>query len=183
MKLNGWQVAALEPDEKARKVAAEKLNMEIDPIENLGLLPSGYFDVITLWHVLEHVHDLSGYMKRFRAILKPGGRLIIAVPNHTSADANKYGTNWAAYDVPRHLWHFSPKAMETLFNQNQFTLERKLSMPLDAFYVSMLSEKYKGSGITGTVRAFFSGIKTYFSAKKISAFPPVIMRPTRFPLN
>lgn len=166
MKLSGWLVTGLEPDEKARKIAAEKLNMEIDPIENLATLPAAQYDVITMWHVLEHVHDLKGYMERFRAILKPGGVLIIAVPNHTSSDAKKYGEKWAAYDVPRHLWHFSPKAMESLLHQHQFELINKLSMPLDAFYVSMLSEKYKGRGILGTISAFFAGLKTYFSAKK-----------------
>ncbi len=165
MKLSGWQVDALEPDEKARMIAAEKLNMKIDPIEHLHNLPSAQYDAITLWHVLEHVHDLQGYLARFRKILKPEGVLIIAVPNHTSIDAKKYAAQWAAYDVPRHLWHFSPKAMEHLLNQHQFKLAGKRQMPLDAFYVSMLSEKYKGSGLFGSVRAFISGLKTFFAAK------------------
>lgn len=166
MKSRAWQVAALEPDEKARKVAAEKLNLAIDPIEDLQYLPAHQFDVITLWHVLEHVHDLAEYMVRFREILKPDGVLIIAVPNHTSKDAQKYGPWWAAYDVPRHLWHFSPKSMERLLNQYQFQLQKKLPMHLDAYYVSMLSEKYKGRGIAGTISAFFSGLNTYFAALK-----------------
>ncbi len=166
MKLSGWQVAALEPDEKARQIAAEKLHITIDPIEHLEELSADQFDVITLWHVLEHVHDLKGYLERFNRILKPEGVLIIAVPNHTSVDAKRYKTYWAAYDVPRHLWHFSPRAMECLLDQYQFKLTTKIPMHLDAFYVSMLSEKYKGSGFTGTINAFFSGMKTYFSASK-----------------
>ncbi len=165
MKLSGWQVDALEPDEKARKIAAEKLNIQIDPIENLAQLPANQYDVITMWHVLEHVHDLPGYLERCREVLKPGGVLIIAVPNHTSKDALKYGAQWAAYDVPRHLWHFSPLSMSKLLNQYQFKLIEKLPMHLDAFYVSMLSEKYKGSGLLGAPKAFIAGLKTLLAAK------------------
>ena len=166
MKLSGWHAEGLEPDETARKVAAEKLNMPLDPIEKLDTLPENQYDVITLWHVLEHVHNPGSYFDRFRKILKPGGVLIIAVPNHTSRDAKRYKADWAAYDVPRHLWHFSPESMQKIMEKHGFTLTKKLPMHLDAFYVSMLSEKYRGKGIVGLVSAFFSGVKTYWSARK-----------------
>ena len=166
MKTHGWTIYALEPDSSARKVAAEKLGLAVDPLEKLAQFGPATFDVITLWHVLEHVHDLEGYLDHFQSILKPNGTLIIAVPNHTSTDAQKYGVHWAAYDVPRHLWHFSPQAMSTLLGRHGFTLKRKLPMPLDAFYVSMLSEKYKGNYSLAAVNGLFSGLKTYFSTKQ-----------------
>lgn len=164
MKTQGWNVTALEPDDTARKVAKEKLGLTILPLDELEYLKATSFDVITLWHVLEHVHDLTDYMDKFRLLLKPGGTLIIAVPNHLSKDAVHYGAHWAAYDVPRHLWHFSPMSMEKLLGHHQFSLEKKMSMPLDAFYVSMLSEKYKGNTFWGAVAAFISGTRTFFAA-------------------
>jgi SAM-dependent methyltransferase len=166
MKTHGWQVTALEPDQKARKIASEKLGLDIKPLEALGQLKPQSYDVITLWHVLEHVHDLNGYMDHFRSILKSGGILIIAVPNHTSHDAKKYGSLWAAFDVPRHLWHFSPNSMEKLMTKHQFTLTDKIPMHLDAFYVSMLSEKYKGPGTFGSLTGFISGLQTFMSTQK-----------------
>ncbi len=166
MQTHGWQVTALEPDQKARKVATEKLGIDIKPLEALAQQTPQSYDVITLWHVLEHVHDLHGYMDHFRSILKPGGLLIIAVPNHTSRDAKKYGTHWAAYDVPRHLWHFSPTSMEKLMAQHHFTLTDKIPMHLDAFYVGMLSEKYKGNSGPGSVTGFISGLQTFIAASK-----------------
>ncbi len=161
-----WDVTALEPDEHARKVGAEKLGMYIQPLEVLGQLQPESFDVITLWHVLEHVQDISGYMSHFRSILKADGILIIAVPNHTSRDAKQYGNNWAAYDVPRHLWHFSPLSMEKLLVKHGFTLKQKIPMPLDAFYVSMLSEKYRGNNFFGAAGAVISGSRTMISEWK-----------------
>jgi SAM-dependent methyltransferase len=166
MQLKGWQVTALEPDEKARKVAAEKLGLYVQPLDSLSDQRVRSYDVITLWHVLEHVHDLSGYMEHFRSILKPDGVLIIAVPNHTSRDAKKYGPKWAAYDVPRHLWHFSPDSMEKLMARHHFTLSEKIPMTLDAFYVSMLSEKYKGNNVFGSLAGFVSGMQTMVSTSK-----------------
>ncbi|MEP6646850.1 MAG: class I SAM-dependent methyltransferase [Saprospiraceae bacterium] len=159
-----WDVVALEPDENARKVAAEKLEMEIHPLENLGHLEENSFDVITLWHVLEHVQDISGNVSHFKSLLKKNGVLIIAVPNHTSRDAKQYGDKWAAYDVPRHLWHFSPLSMEKLLTKHGFQMADKISMPLDAFYVSMLSEKYRGNSFFGPVFAFISGALTWMAS-------------------
>ena len=158
-----WDVTALEPDENARNVGAEKLEMEIHPLEVLGQLKEDSFDVITLWHVLEHVQDISGYISNFKTLLRKDGVLIIAIPNHTSRDAKQYGMKWAAYDVPRHLWHFSPASMEKLLTKHGFELAQKLPMPLDAFYVSMLSEKYQENSFFGPVFAFISGVLTWIT--------------------
>jgi SAM-dependent methyltransferase len=166
MKESGWQVTALEPDSTARKVALDKLGLVVRPLEDLASQPIQSFDVITLWHVLEHVRDLDGYMSCFHSLLKSGGVLIIAVPNHMSKDAKKYGAKWAAYDVPRHLWHFSPLAMEKLMTKHKFSLTEKMAMPLDAFYVSMLSEKYNGNNTFGPVAGFMSGLNTMLAELK-----------------
>jgi 2-polyprenyl-3-methyl-5-hydroxy-6-metoxy-1,4-benzoquinol methylase len=163
---NGWNVVALEPDETARKVAAEKLNLKILPLEELARQEKGSFDVITLWHVLEHVHDIEGYVEEFNSILKEDGTLIIAVPNYTSKDALHYKSTWAAFDVPRHLWHFSPTAMHQLLGRHGFTIFQITDMPLDAFYVSMLSEKYNGNYFFGPITSFFTGLRSYFAGKK-----------------
>ena len=156
MKKNGWTVTGLEPDETARANAKKDFDIELQPTENLSLLQPNTFNVITLWHVLEHVHNLHTYLDTFYSLLTDSGILIIAVPNYTSYDAKAYSTNWAAYDVPRHLYHFSPKSMDTLLKAHQFKLIQQKPMWFDSFYVSLLSEKY-ASGKNGFLPAFAKG--------------------------
>ena len=158
MSLKGWNVTALEPDEASRNKALENYNLQLLSTDHLKSLPENNFDVITLWHVLEHVHDLSGYMETFTKLLKKIGRLIIAVPNHTSYDAQFYKQFWAAYDVPRHLYHFSPAAMKTLCRNYQMKIIQYKPMWYDSFYVSLLSEKYKQTKYIGVLRAFCIGL-------------------------
>jgi 2-polyprenyl-3-methyl-5-hydroxy-6-metoxy-1,4-benzoquinol methylase len=153
----GWKVTALEPDAASRQKALENYNINLLPIEELFQLEPAKYEVITLWHVLEHVHDLNAYMKTFHSLLKPNGRLIIAVPNYTSYDAGFYKNFWAAYDVPRHLYHFSPLSMYYLAKKHKMSIVQKLPMWFDSYYVSLLSEKYKQSGMIGMMRAFFVG--------------------------
>ncbi len=157
MSKKGWKVTALEPDASSRQKALDNYNLNILPIEELFHLEPAKYEVITLWHVLEHVHDLNAYMKIFHSLLKPNGRLIIAVPNYTSYDAGYYKKYWAAYDVPRHLYHFSPLSMHYLAKKHKMSIMQKLPMWFDSFYVSLLSEKYKQSGMIGMIRAFFIG--------------------------
>ena len=157
MSKKGWKVTAIEPDASSRQKALDNYNLNILPIEELFHLEPAKYEVITLWHVLEHVHDLNAYMKTFHSLLKPNGRLIIAVPNYTSYDAGYYKKYWAAYDVPRHLYHFSPLSMHYLAKKHKMSIMQKLPMWFDSFYVSLLSEKYKQSGMIGMIRAFFIG--------------------------
>jgi 2-polyprenyl-3-methyl-5-hydroxy-6-metoxy-1,4-benzoquinol methylase len=157
MSKKGWKVTALEPDAASRQKALENYDINLLPIEELSHLEPAKYEVITLWHVLEHVHDLNAYMKTFHSLLKPNGRLIIAVPNYTSYDAGFYKNYWAAYDVPRHLYHFSPLSMHYLAKKHKMSIVQKLPMWFDSFYVSLLSEKYKQSGMIGMMRAFFVG--------------------------
>ncbi|TDH29307.1 class I SAM-dependent methyltransferase [Segetibacter sp. 3557_3] len=146
MKKAGWSVTGLEPDVSARKKALDNYGITLEPLDALYDLPSANVDVITMWHVLEHVHDLHGYLARFGELLRENGTLIVAVPNYTSSDGKHYGEFWAAYDVPRHLYHFSPAGMKTLMASHGFNVVETRPMWFDSFYVSMLSERYKGRG-------------------------------------
>jgi hypothetical protein len=125
-----------------------------------------------MWHVLEHVHDLHAYIKQIETLLAPNGKLFIAVPNYTSKDAGIYKEHWAAYDVPRHLYHFSPQSMENLLSQHGLKLAAVKPMWFDSFYVSMLSEQYrngKGSIIKAFFNGFISNLKVLSDIKKCSS--------------
>jgi 2-polyprenyl-3-methyl-5-hydroxy-6-metoxy-1,4-benzoquinol methylase len=160
-KQNGWQTIGLEPSDKAKAIAVKK---EVAFVEQTLELENQSFDVITMWHVLEHVPDLDNQIKELKRLLKPNGSLIIAVPNFKSFDAKHYGAFWAAYDVPIHFWHFSKKAIKMLFEKEGLQLEKVLPMKFDSFYVSLLSEKYK-SGKMNFVKAFFIGLQSNRKAK------------------
>lgn len=172
MKEAAWTVTALEPDDTARENALRNYNLQLKPSTELQQLPLSSFDAITLWHVLEHVHDLHGTLQHFERILKPNGRLLIAVPNYTSYDAQHYHQFWAAYDVPRHLYHFSPRSMQVLMESKGFVVEKTYPMWFDSLYVSMLSEKYK-KGQTRYCSALWIGLlsnmKALFSPAKCSS--------------
>lgn len=157
MQQAGWQVTGLEPDSAARETARNTNGVQLLPAEELYQLPRESFDVITLWHVLEHVHDLHGYLKQLGNLLKADGLILIAVPNYTSHDAHYYGSDWAAYDVPRHLYHFAPESMQQLVELHQLRLVKKSPMWFDSFYVSMLSEKYR-SGKSRVLAGAWQGL-------------------------
>ncbi|MEO7394606.1 MAG: class I SAM-dependent methyltransferase [Chitinophagaceae bacterium] len=172
MKENGWQVTGLEPDADAVSVAKQLYNLELKNINQFYKLPADSFDAITLWHVLEHVHVLPAYVKQLKMLLKNDGKLFIAVPNYTSKDGSVYNDDWAAYDVPRHLYHFSPKSIKVLVEKNGMKLLQHQPMWFDSFYISMLSSKYKnarlndgvGQGKANLVTAFFNGIRSNIKA-------------------
>lgn len=152
----GFSVTGVEPNKKAQNLARMKLGEGSKLLSDLFKISEEKFDIITMWHVLEHVPDLETYVERLTSLLQPGGILIVAVPNYKSFDATHYKEFWAAYDVPRHLWHFSKKSIETIFSKD-FNLKRIKPMWFDSFYVSILSEKYK-SGKANLFRAFFVGL-------------------------
>ena len=159
MKVAGWMTTGIEPDTDARKVASEQFQIDLLEAGTLQNLQPCQFDVITLWHVLEHVHDLQLTIQKLKDLLKPDGVLIIAVPNYTSLDAYHYGPYWAAYDVPRHLYHFSPYAMEQLMNNNGLRVIIKKPLWFDSFYVSLLSSRYQ-FGKTNYVDGFWQGLRS-----------------------
>ena len=145
-KRTGWQVTGLEPHAGARQDAAARVGQPILEAAALAALPPASFDVVTLWHVLEHVHTLQETVSQLVKSLKPGGYLLIAVPNPDSLDAQHYRQYWAAYDVPRHLYHFVPATMRPLLAQHGLRLAQTLPLPLDAYYVSLLSEQLRPAG-------------------------------------
>lgn len=161
-KENGWKTVGIEPSEKAKAIAQKK---GVELKSNLSDLENHSFDVITMWHVLEHVPNLENQIKELKRLLKPNGSIIIAVPNFKSYDANYYKEFWAAFDVPRHLWHFSKTAIQKLFSVENLELKKVLPMKFDSFYVSLLSEKYK-TGRMNYIKAFSIGFKSNLKAKK-----------------
>ena len=181
MKQKGWKVCGLEPDTEARAQAGRNYQLTLDTPDAISGLAAGSFNAITLWHVLEHVHDLEGYWNHFNRLIGEQGRLFIAVPNYTSSDARAYGSSWAAYDVPRHLYHFSPASMEQLGLKYGFSLEAVHPMWFDSFYVSMLSEQYK-QGKPALIAAFWQGLKsnlkTLFNPHKCSSVIYVFRKKT-----
>jgi 2-polyprenyl-3-methyl-5-hydroxy-6-metoxy-1,4-benzoquinol methylase len=151
-----YQLLGLEPDDDARAFAKES-GVNAEPLDQLHHLENEKWDAITMWHVLEHVYDLQKDFKKFVDLLVPGGYLFVAVPNHNSLDAKIYGDKWAAYDVPRHLYHFRENDIELLAKNYNLSLEEVVPMRFDSYYVSMLSESY----IDGSkVKAFFNGRKS-----------------------
>ena len=168
----GWEVSGVEPSPNARAKAEKILAQSIH--ENIETT-IGPFEIITLWHVLEHLPDLNASLEKINNLLKSDGKLLIAVPNHSAHDGKKYGAHWAGYDVPRHLWHFNQKAMATLLHKHGFNLEKILPMKLDSFYVSLLSEKYRGSGTIGNlVNGFLSGWSSNQKAKTTGEYSSLI---------
>lgn len=163
MKQNGWDTTGLEPDTPARKLAKELYDIELYENNQLYQLSPGSFHAITMWHVLEHVHDLHGYMKQIKNLLQQKGRLIIAIPNYTSADASIYKEYWAAYDVPRHLYHFSPRSMQALMEKHGLQILQYKPMWYDSFYIAMLSSRYK-NGTTNLFSACWNGLRSNLNA-------------------
>jgi len=179
LKKSGWRVTALEPDVAARRVAQEVNSITLLPTDQLFQLPPASFDVITMWHVMEHVHTLHEYMSQLKKLLSDNGRLFIAVPNYTSYDAKKYQEFWAAYDVPRHLYHFSPHAMKYLLELHGLHLADVRPMWFDSFYVSLLSEKYKTGHqrlVNGGWSGLVSNLKAFANKERCSSLIYVISR-------
>jgi len=152
-KKSKWEVTGVEPNQEAVALA---LGKGIHTVPETSELEET-FDIITMWHVLEHIPNLEAHIQTLSRLLKPNGKIIIAVPNYKSFDAGYYKTFWAAYDVPRHLWHFSRNAIGRLFKDENIHVVKILPMYFDAFYVSLLSEKYK-TGSRNPFRAFCVGL-------------------------
>ena len=179
MKEAGWNITGLEPDNVARTKAVELYNIQPQESGKLFELAPASFNAITMWHVLEHVHELHAYIKQIENLLAPGGKAFIAVPNYTSKDADNYAAHWAAYDVPRHLYHFSPQSMEILLSQHGLKLTAVKPMWFDSFYVSILSEQYKngkGNIVKAVFNGFLSNLKAWGDTRKCSSVIYVISK-------
>lgn len=166
----GYRVSGVEPNQNARNQAKEKgLKLEND----LHSYTGKKFDVITLWHVLEHVPNLTDCVDQLKNLLSDNGQLFIAVPNFKSFDASYYKEFWAAYDVPRHLWHFSQKSIHVIFEAYGFNIINTHPMKYDSFYVSLLSEKNK-TGMYNFIKAFFIGLISNLKATQTSEYSSLI---------
>lgn len=170
---DGWQINGIEPNEHARTIANHKTNETVFDTQQLHHFEAASFDVITLWHVLEHLPNLEEHFAIFNNLLKKDGKLVIAVPNYKSYDAQVYKEFWAAYDVPRHLWHFSQDGMKRLGSRAQMEVLKILPMTFDAFYVSLLSEKYK-SGKINFLKGFLNGWRSNRSARRSGEYSSLI---------
>jgi SAM-dependent methyltransferase len=158
-KNQGWTILGFEPNYDAKALANQKGVLFTDDI---FALPENTFDVVTMWHVLEHVPNLTEYIANLKRIVKSDGTIIIALPNFKSYDAKHYNRFWAAYDVPRHLWHFSKTSIKRLFSDVGMELKIVKPMWFDSFYVSLLSEKYK-NGKMSFVKGFLVGLRSNVS--------------------
>lgn len=160
----GWKSTGIEPVDSVREFALENYKLNVYPENKLNHFEEEKFNVITLWHVLEHVYNLNERLEQLKKILHPDGNLIIAVPNIESYDSIYYGKYWSALDVPRHLYHFSNKTLKKLLDKHSFEVVSIYPMKYDSYYVSLLSERYMKKSLP-YISAFING---YISNKKAS---------------
>ncbi len=165
-KKKGWNVSGTEPNHQAKELAKQK-EIVLEP--DTKNFEDGTFDIITMWHVLEHVSNLQDQIRELKRLLNPSGYLVVAVPNYKSFDAQYYKSFWAAYDAPRHLWHFSKKSIQQLFGEKDLELTRILPMKFDSFYVALLSEKYK-NGKMNFFKAFWIGFQSNIKGNRSKEF-------------
>lgn len=169
-----WSATGTEPNSKARSIAKQN---RIEIFNELSEISEQTFQAITLWHVLEHIHDLNGTLEKIKDLLDKDGTIFIAVPNHKSHDAKHYQEYWAAYDVPRHLWHFDQTAMAKLLEKHQLNLIKTAPMKLDSFYVSLLSECYRNpfqAKLIQMLKAFVYGLTSNLKASTSSEYSSLI---------
>ncbi|WP_282048735.1 class I SAM-dependent methyltransferase [Maribacter aquivivus] len=169
-KNKNWKTVGVELNQNARKKATDK---KLEIYKSLDAINNQKFDVITLWHVLEHLSDLDNQINKITSLLNKNGTLIIAVPNYKSYDAQYYKEFWAAYDTPRHLWHFSQNAIKTIFINKKIEVVETLPMYFDSYYVSLLSEKYK-TGSSNYFKAFYRGLISNMKAKTSGEYSSLI---------
>jgi 2-polyprenyl-3-methyl-5-hydroxy-6-metoxy-1,4-benzoquinol methylase len=172
MEAAGWHIAGVEVDDGARKLAEQRLNIKIE--NNLLAMNFEQYKTITMWHVLEHIHKLNESMLKITDMLEDNGRLIVALPNWKSNDAQYYKEYWAAWDVPRHLYHFSPESVAELASKYSLTVQDILPMKFDSYYVSLLSEQYKGGSILRYPKAVIKGLSSNLKAASSGQYSSLI---------
>lgn len=161
----GWQCTGVEPSEEAREIARQRIKGDLLYSEDLEQLPDQSFDLITMWHVLEHVDDLKWQVAQLQRLIKPNGRIVIAVPNYRSYDGRFYNAYWAAYDVPRHLNHFNRTVLTKIFKTSGLSLVSMDKLVWDAYYISFMSEQYKHHFMP-LVRGVFRGLVSNAKARR-----------------
>ncbi len=172
-KNKGWEVSGIEPNPKAREFAIKAYQLPVYEEEKLDSFEENSFDVISMWHVLEHVPDLNGRMEQLRRLIKKEGTIFIALPNLASPDAEKYDKLWAGLDVPRHLYHFTEDSFLKLLKKHKMSLIKSTPLKLDAYYVSLLSEKYRENKLP-YFAAFFSGLQSNRKARRSNNYSSMV---------
>lgn len=160
--MHGWECIGVEPSKDAKTIAQNRMKGTIITSEKLESFSDGAFDVITMWHVLEHVDDLKWQVTQLQRLVKPSGRVVIAVPNYKSYDGQYYKEHWAAYDVPRHLNHFNRITLSKIFKTSGLELVKMDKLKWDSYYISYLSEQYRHHSlplVRGLYRGFISNCK------------------------
>ena len=171
--MHGWECTGVEPSEDAKVIAQKRMNGKIISSEDLENIPEGYFDLITMWHVLEHVDDLKWQVEQLRRLVKSKGRIVIALPNYKSYDGQYYKELWAAYDVPRHLNHFNKTTLTKIFKASGMELVKMDKLRWDAYYISYMSEQYKLHSLP-LVRGVFRGWISNCKAKRSGEWSSLI---------
>ena len=179
MMKSGWQVTGIEISDKAGNYASSRFGVEVvKPVDVSGLQKASY-DCVTMWHVLEHFHRPGEYMTEILDLLKPGGYCLVALPNSGSFDAGYYGQHWAAYDVPRHLWHFNPHTLRLFAGKAGLSVIGQVILPFDVFYISIMSEKYRKTSfyfLAGGIKGLFFYIRSLFNPEKSSSVLYILKR-------
>ncbi len=162
---HGWECTGVEPSEEAKTIARKRIKGEIIASEDLEQIPDAGFDLITMWHVLEHIDDLKWQVEQLQRLVNPQGRIVIAVPNYKSYDAQLYKELWAAYDVPRHLNHFSKTTLTKIFKSKGLELKKTEKLIWDAYYISYMSEQYKHHSLP-LIKGAFRGLVSNCKARR-----------------
>ena len=173
MEQQGWDCTGVEPSEDAKAIARKRIKAQLLSSEEQENLPEGSFDVITMWHVLEHVDALRWQIQQLYRLCKRGGKIVIALPNYRSYDGQYYKAEWAAYDVPRHLNHFDQKTLINLFEENEMKHVKTKKLYWDAFYISYMSEKYRQHSLP-LVRGVFRGMISNLKARMTGEWSSLI---------
>lgn len=160
----GYVSTGYEPDKGARNMATQK-GVYVESTKNkIFELCNDRFDVVTLWHVLEHLHEFPKILDDFYRIIKSKGLLVVAIPMANSADALYFKKQWAALDLPRHLYHFTPETITASCTKAGFKLIKRKGMPFDSFYISLLSQNERNAKIISIINAFAIGCMSNFKA-------------------
>lgn len=168
---NGWVSRGVEVDKEARSLANERNNTAVEKSIDFIIEKKEKFDVITLWHVLEHIYDINQYLKKIKLLLKDGGHVILGLPNHKSYDSTHFKENWYAYDVPIHVSHFSRKDIQVLSGKHKLKYVKDLPLIFDAYYISLLSSKKSGQNL---LSALYIGWLSNMKARKNKEFSSIM---------
>lgn len=172
LRVNGYNATGIEPSAGARSNCKQIFNLDLLDTSYIKNIPDNSLDAISMWHVLEHIHEPLGLLSEFKRILKQNGTLFIAVPNIDSFDYKFYDKYWAALDLPRHIHHFSHKSIKFLLESGNLEVFQIKPLLFDSYYISLLSENYRRSKITylrAPIIGLISNITAYLYNKNYSS--------------